>query len=370
MALRFLRTLSVLGVVGALAGTLAVQPVAMAVNKLDADITPQVLHVVGSEENSSDVQSILTMVKDLVAASNAHDLEGVLTHYSPRFISGDNLTLEQVRKLIEETWQVYPDIQYNTQTLEIRVNGDWATVESIDTAKATAKADTVVSASNGSLDSRSRGLLFLHRIGKTWEILSDHTLYENATIQYGEAQNLKMSLSTPDQVFSGEPYSAKLDVQMDPGTFAIASITKDPLVYPQLKPEDKFRSISPDKTDLVRVFKANDTNNNEVVTATVGLTQFGQDDQDHPVIQLNGVATIVKRVNVLPKTKYQEETVKDKLINYSADGSIDLRTQSVQKPGDTSEPEPAPGLIPGDEDEPSSPDEGMPPAMTPAPEGE
>jgi ketosteroid isomerase-like protein len=282
------------------------------------------IHVVGAEQDSPDVKSILDVVQDMVSASNRHDLDGILKHYSPRFVSGDSLTLDEIQRLIQETWKTYPDIRYETQTLEIRINGDWATVESLDMAKATAVPESSVSKTPGVLESRSRGLIFLKRVGKTWEILSDYTAYESATILYGDAQKLRMVLSTPEQVFSGEPYTAKVDVQLPTGTFAIATISKEPLVYPQITPEEKFRSLSEEQDSLERVFQANTTNNNEMVTATVGLTQIGQDDQERPTIKLNGIATIVKRVNVLPRSKFAEEKARQGLIRRSASGMVDL----------------------------------------------
>jgi hypothetical protein len=283
------------------------------------------VQVVGADPASKDVKSVLDLVQDLLTSSNRHDLDGILKHYSSHFVSGDNLTLTQVRQLIEETWKVYPNIHYETKTLEIRINGDWATVESIDNAKAEAKAENTELGQNaGTLASRSRGLLFLHRIGKSWEIVSDYTMYENATILFGDAKTLEFGLSAPDQVFSGESYTAKVNTSLPEGAFAIVSISKDPLVHPQLKPDEKFRSLSSESNALERVFAANETNNNEIVTATVGLTQIGQDAKQRPTFKLNGVATLVKRVNVLPKSKFKPEDFQEHLINRSASGLIDM----------------------------------------------
>ncbi len=282
------------------------------------------IHVVGGDLQSEDVQSILEAIKDLLEASNRHDLKGVINHYSPRFVSGDSLTLEEIRNLIVDTWKTYPDIQYKSKILEIRLNGDWATVESLDTAEASASPDSNISTGPGTLVSRSRGLLFLKRVGKTWEILSDYTVYENATILYGDARELKMVLSTPEQVFAGEPYTAKIDIKMPPGMFAIATISQEPLVYPQQSPEEKFRSLSDEHDSLERVFQANTTNNNEMVTVTIGLTQIGQDEQDRPTIKLNGIATVVKRVNVLPRSEFASAQAASELIRRSASGIIDL----------------------------------------------
>lgn len=282
------------------------------------------IHVVGAEQDSKEIRSILAMIEDLMAASNAHDLDGVLKHYSPRFVSGDNLELREIKNLIQETWDLFPDIKYTTETLEIRLSGDWATVESIDESTATAKLDPVISDQPGTLDSRSRGLLYLHRIGNTWEILSDYTLYEMAEIVYGNVDEARMELTSPEQVFSGESYSAEVNLDVPQGVLAIASISQEPLVYPQVKPQDKFRSMTADRNSLERIFQANTSNNNEIVTATVGFTRIDQVD-DHPTIKLNGIATVVKRVNVIPKSEYERDNLQAILIKTSADGKVDLR---------------------------------------------
>ena len=197
-------------------------------------LTP--LHVVGVK-NNQDVSTIQKLLTRLLKASNSHNLDAVLQSYSHRFVSGDNLTLEEVRSLISETWTTYPDIKYQTKILEIRVNGDWATVESLDTATATAKFNVAITGddSPGKLNSQSRGLLFLHRIGKTWEIRSDATIYEQAAITYGDAKQMQVSLSAPDQVFAGEAYSAKVHTRLPEGMFAIATIARNRSTLPTRK---------------------------------------------------------------------------------------------------------------------------------------
>lgn len=276
-----------------------------------------------------DITAVQDVLRDLMAASNRHDMEAVLKHYSPNFISGDSLSLKDIRGLIQDTWKMFPDIKYDSQILEIRINGDWATVESIDTATATAKVDPVISTKPGTMKSRSRGMLYLHRLGKQWEILSDATLYEKATITYGPFENVNIDVETPEQVFSGEPYTAKVKVGVPSGNIAFATLSQEALTYPQHTSKDKFRTLSSDKTDLERIFKANATNNNEVVTATVGFTEIGQDDQDRPTINLKGILTVVKRVNVTPKSTFKEVSPAQQVVHFTADGKIKVEPNST-----------------------------------------
>jgi ketosteroid isomerase-like protein len=290
-----------------------------------------------SKSELQDIASVKLMLQDLMDASNRHDLDAVLKHYSPNFTSGDSLSLKDVRGLIQDTWNMFPDIHYNSQTLEIRVNGNWAAVESLDTATATAKLDPTVSDKPGVMKSRSRGLLYLHRIGKTWEIVSDATLYEKATITYGPFDNINVDVEAPEQVFAGESYTAKIRVGIPAGNIAFATITQEPLTYPQQTGKDKFRTLSTEKTDLERIFKANTTNNNEVVTATVGFTEIGQDEQERPTINLRGIITVVKRVNVIPRSTYKESNSLQPVTRTSADGKIRVEATAPASPADDDE---------------------------------
>jgi ketosteroid isomerase-like protein len=294
-----------------------------------------------------DETAVQAILKDLLDASNRHDVDAVIRHYSPSFTSGDSLSLKEVRSLILDTWKMFPDIRYETQTLEIRMNGDWAAVESIDTAQATAKVDPTISEKAGVMKSRSRGMMYMHRTGKTWEIISDATLYEKATISYGLPESTAIDVETPEQVFAGESYSSKVLVSVPPGNIAFATLSQEPLTYPQHMEKDKFRTLSSDKMDLERIFKANSTNNNEVITATIGFTEIGQDEQERPTINLKGVMTIVKRVNVIPKSTYKNVSAEERIVHSTVDGKVKLDPKSDPNVDDDSDSSSSPDSAPG-----------------------
>lgn len=286
-------------------------------------------HLEATKADLQDVAAIQEALRDLLDASNRHDVDSVLKHYSPNFTSGDSLTLKDIRNLILDTWKMFPDIHYDSQVLETRINGKWATVESIDSAKASAKIDPTVSEKPGVMKSRSRGSLYLHKTGKTWEIVSDATMYEKATIVYGPYENVDIDVETPEQVFAGDSYTSKVFVSVPSGNIAFATLSQEALTYPQHSGKDKFRTLSSDQTDLERIFKANNTNNNEVVTATVGFTEIGQDAQERPTINLKGIMTVVKRVNVIPHSTYQDIPAEEKLTHVTADGKVKLEPRTA-----------------------------------------
>lgn len=290
------------------------------------------IRIIGAQPDSTVITDLKAVVSSLTNASNKHDLAQVLSHYAPRFKSGDHLTLAQIKKMLSETWEHYPDIQYTVTPIEIRIHGDWATIETIDSATATSQpVSEPLPNERGELFSQSRGMLYLHRVGKTWEITGDRTLYENALISYGKAKGVDISLSAPDQVFAGDAYTARIHADVPDELIAITSIASDPIVFPQATPEDRFRSLSPHTQALERVFEANPTHHNEMITATLGLTRVKQDSQNRPLVTFEGIATIMKRVNVsssVPSNMTAGNT--QNLINYSADGMVDLRTPSTE----------------------------------------
>jgi len=309
------------------------------------------MHLEKPKADLQDATAVQEVLRDLLAASNRHDIEGVLRHYSHAFTSGDSLNLKDIRGLIEDTWKMFPDIRYESQIMEVRLNGNWATVESIDTATASAKVDSVVSDKPGSMKSRSRGLLYLHKVGKSWEIISDYTLHEKAIIVYGPFDNVDIDVETPEQVFADEPYTAKVTVSVPSGNIAFATLSQEPLIYPQHTSKDKFRTLSMEKTDLERIFKANISNNNEVVTATVGFTEIGQDDQERPTINLKGVMTVVKRVNVIPKSTYRHTDPASAVVRSTADGKIQVDPVAPADEPDDEMDNGAPDVEPGPSEE-------------------
>jgi len=354
-------------------------------------VTADGVRVVGALPADKDVVALLKKLSELNEASNKHSLDGVLAHFSPAFVSGDNLSLAEVRQLIEQTWGLYPDIKYHLQPVEIRLNGHWATVETVDEVHATARPDSSIPATTrltalkpvkssagtkkapekapvktqaeeavkspkpliaddkGELVSRSRGMLYLHRVGKSWEITSDRTLYETAAILFGAARTISVSLAAPDQVFSGQTYTAQLSGQMPDDVVAIASITQEAISGTPAKPEEKFRSLTTRK--LERVFEANTHDQNELITATVGLTRISQDEQNRPVVTFEGLATLTKRVNVASSApnKAAAAVVGRNQVKVSANGKVDLQLPTnIAAPVAPSAvlPEPAPAKSP------------------------
>ena len=244
----------------------------------------------------TETRKIEELLDDLENNWNLHDINKVVRHYADGFVNGDSLDLESVKKLTEELWEAYPDIKCVSKERIVRVNGEYATVENTDVYQGTSKTLRSEVGTKGILKAIASGNTFLKKFGPTWKITSDKTFIEKVSIAYGVGEELvdknKIALSAPEQVASGQQYTAKLDLDLPQDIKAVAAISKELLVYPQVSSEDKFRLV--DETKLERLLYANKISKNELLTTTVGLTGGPLKPK------LLGLVFLSKRVNVVP----------------------------------------------------------------------
>lgn len=272
--------------------SIEIQPVASTISIETKDV-----------KDIAEVQKIEKLLNDLEKYWNGHEIDKVINLYSENFINGDGLGLDAVKKLTEELWEAYPDITTSPVERQIKVYGDYATVFSTDSYKGTSKGKREEVGAKGMLYAHAVGEVFLRRFGPHWKIVSDKTIFEKVSIGYGLGEEVvqenRVRLVVPEQVAGGHTYTATLEFNLPENIKPVASISKELLIYPQIVPEDKFRLV--DKSDLERLFIANNISKNELVTATVGLT--GSTVQP----TLLGLVFLSQRVNVIPVNDKVEE---------------------------------------------------------------
>ena len=244
----------------------------------------------------AETQKIEQLLDDVDSNWNLHNIDKVLKHYADGFVNGDGLGTDAVKNLTLELWEAYPDIHTKSESRIIRVYGEYATVESTDLYQGSSSMIRNEVDSKGILKAVSIGELFFKRFGSVWKITSDKTIFEKVTIGYGIGTELvdrnKIKLSTPEQVASGQQYTARLDFELPNDVKPVAAISKELLTYPQLVGEDKFRLIN--ESNLERLVTANKASKNELITATIGLTGGPLKPK------LLGLVFLSKRINVIP----------------------------------------------------------------------
>jgi hypothetical protein len=227
---------------------------------------------------------------------NEHDLEGVMRHYADDYVNNDGLDKKSVSELTKDLWKNYPDAKSTSKMGKIRVEGRFATVDSHDTATGYTAKELPAVGGKGELSSVSEGQLFLKKVGDEWKIIGDRIDYERVRVAFGMARNLKATFTAPEQVKAGQEYSARLLVQVPPELLAVGSITSEPLQYPQVTHTEVWRQIDEDSQTIERVIRANASNHNELLMATIGITGMGETER----MKLKGLTYITRRMNVVP----------------------------------------------------------------------
>lgn len=258
--------------------------------------------------------SIRQFMARLNDAANRHDVDALLKHYAPDYISADGYNLTQLKQLLQDTWATYPEIVYTSDIVRIRVQGDTATVESNERSEAplTVLKDMPVGGA-GKLTTTSQTLTYLKKVAEGWEVSHEEIINEESRVEYGKHEKVRVNLEAPDQVFQGEQYEARVASDLPKTVFAIANLTQDFLSFPLIKSQSGFRNMTPVQPELSRVFTAGGGSSsfgplkvslptrhtlNEMVTATLALSELVQGENGLPSIQVIGLVSVSKRVNV------------------------------------------------------------------------
>lgn len=246
-----------------------------------------------------DIKNVI-LVQDKLA--NKHDYDGLYKLYSDNFVNSDGFDKETYFKLIEETWEVYPDISYTTEIKNIEFNDNYATVFVKEIAVAAPKEEIGEFTTIGELYSVSKCVYHLEKHGNNWFISSEKVIEETSTLKYGEARYVDFELNTPKQIGSDKFYTVQLKADLPPQTIAVASISNEKIIYPQTKSEDAFRKMT--GNSLERVFKSNSDSVNEYAVASIGLTHTENYDEEHIKVYMSGLGFVMTRINVVPQNKF------------------------------------------------------------------
>lgn len=257
---------------------------------------------------ANNVRAVKALLNSQVKYANKEDFDRFITTYDKSYLNSDGLDLNAYSKLVSDIWDTYDNIKYGIKIKNIKIQDNNASVELVETSDADI---SVPQKMNGVLRSKSNSVYNLKKIGGKWKVVSDSVLDETTSIMYGEAMNLDVKLTAPNNIAPNTEYTASLEFETPKGIVSIASISNDKVEYPQKPTEEVFRKM-PEDNILERLFTSNTSNKNEYVIASIGLTKANVCDLSLQ-IALVGFGYQVIRVNVIPeKDSVSKEVENDK----------------------------------------------------------
>lgn len=280
-----------------------------------------------SAENAEDAKLEIQKVMEAYTRDwNAHNISAVMSYYADDYVNSDGYDKKAIEQLTKDLWQLYPDIKSSSSIKQVRVEGSYATVISSDEASGNTADEMAGLGTKGELRSQVEGHVFLKHLGVKWRIIGDRTDYEKIRVAYGLAKQLEPNFSAPEQVRAGKQFSAKLEVELPTGLAASGSINQSTIDYPLArKAPDKFKQIGDPITEhpqLERVMTANSKNRNEVLMASIALTNASGNS-------IMGYIMVSRRLNVVPP---MDEDAKSKIEASAKETKVDNSAEQRQNP--------------------------------------
>ena len=145
-------------------------------------------------------------------------------------------------------------------------------------------------------------MYYFKKIKNKWLISGEKVYNEKSFLKYGDTRFINMDLISPEKVTPNEYYTASLKVDLPENAFAIASIGRDEITYPQDQAAEVFRRL-PEDNILERMFYANKNGKNEYNVASIGVSKSEQITPEKIRVYIAGLAFSMTRVNVEDEVK-------------------------------------------------------------------
>ncbi len=257
----------------------------------------------------SPKSEIRALLKEHNKALAKKDIDKVKTYYDKEYLSADGFDVDDLAMMLEKTYSAYGNIKYKTKINNISTFDNWALVQMSDTSFAKVYPDEDKSKEKmGRLDGKSSYVVYLKKTDEGWKIISDEVLMEETSLKYGIANKIDMELVTPVFVKNGREYDLSLKMDKPDDIVALASISREEIVYPPAEANEKFRRM-PDDGDLERLVRANNKNLDEYAIASIGFTRVSVNEEELKArIEVLGMAYIMKRIN-MEKIKGQKTSL-------------------------------------------------------------
>lgn len=255
--------------------------------------------------NFSEIKNIFEQQKCFL---NRSDIDNLKNLYSEDYISNDGFDKTTLFNLYKETLKNHPDIKYNIGITKITVDGDYATVKTLNRSTATTAEKSKITNDNGLLSVDMETIFYLEKQNNIWKIVAEQTISERTSLLYGECKKAAIRLHVPEFISANKEYIATLKLPEKYSKFAMGSIKQELITYPSEDPGDIFKNF--DSVGIIeRIFTPNATGNNETVAASIAFASPCLGPNNNMDFKISGLGVLLQRVNVFsgPQNRLKNE---------------------------------------------------------------
>ncbi len=228
---------------------------------------------------------------------NGAKIDNLKNLYSEDYMSNDGFNKATLFDLYKETLKNHPDIKYEIVVTKITVDGDYATVKTINKSTATTAQKSEVTNDTGLLSVDMETIFYLQKKGEIWQIVAEQTISERTSLLYGECKNAEIKLYAPEFITADKEYTVGLELPEKYAQFAMGSIKKELITYPSEDPGDIFKSFD-SSGNIERIFQPNSKGQNETIAASVAIASPCLGPNNNLDVKISGIGVLLQRVNV------------------------------------------------------------------------
>lgn len=273
--------------------------------QLDMEVNEKIASIGFGKLFAADPQEQLTkLFENYTKYGNKHNLEKIKQFYDEKYVNADGFSYDTYFKLVNKTWDLYPDMKYTMDIQSIVVNGDYAIVQTKESAQGTETTTSEYLEDKGCIENSSEVVYYLKKYGNKWKIISDSIISEKTFVKYGEAKEVAFDVVAPGMIAAGEEYTVLFAAELPKDKILLGSITNEKITYPNERQKEVFRKLKEDGI-LERVVRANNEGYNEQAVVSVGITKTEINEEKDLKLSVSGVAFLITRVNVVQPKKFE-----------------------------------------------------------------
>jgi hypothetical protein len=239
---------------------------------------------------------------------NEAKIDNLKVLYADDYLSNDGFDKNTLFQLYQDTLKNHPDIKYDIFITKITVDGDYATVKTVNKSKATTLQKSPITNDSGLLSVDMETIFYLQKKCGLWQIVAEQTISERTSLLYGECKNADIKLFAPEFISTDKEYTVGLEVPEKYAKFAMGSIKKELITYPSEDPGDIFKVF--DSSGLIeRIFQPNLQEKNETIAASVAFATPSLTGTNNLDLKISGIGVLLQRVNLYsaPQNRIKNE---------------------------------------------------------------
>lgn len=240
--------------------------------------------------------------------SEKNNIKKLKEMYSDSYINNDGIDKATIFNMMDEASSAYKNVDYTTEIKSIKAAGNYATVEAVETAIGETTKSYPNLPGEGSVSSKIVYTDYLKKEAGKWKIIGTDIREEYVELKYGRAKLMTTEVSGPNCVPENSEYDVSVKINTTSEDFVVGSISNEKIKYPQDQPKDVLRTMKYD--EISRILKANTDGYNEYATISLAISQ-AEVEPEAIVINMQGIAILMHRVNVISAKPVIKETTKE-----------------------------------------------------------